>query len=232
MLLVQKFLETHTFKELQEQHGVYCSFSKEHYKWSLNYDQLESKENDSLAQECRGLILSTIDGSKLVGTEVDGKIKFDDICPGQTVILAHPMNRFFNYGQGAAAHINFNDPNLSILEKLDGTLTIVYYDEFALKWCVATRSVPEADILLNDYYTFRTLFEKALHDMANISFDDFVKTLDINTTYCFELTSPYNRVVVNYLDTKITLLSARFIDIDKERHLSEVHIHEAIPHVQ
>lgn len=210
-LLVKEYLETKTFGDLVREHGVYASFSKSGYKWSLNYDQLESKESDPLAQQCRGLILATSDCRSLnpEATIVDGKMKFDHICPGKTNILAYPMNRFFNHGQGAAANIDWNDPNISILEKLDGTLIIVYFDPISYKWCVATRSVPEADILLDSgFYTFRTLFEKAVTSLG-MTFDEFVYNLGINCTYCFELTSPFNRIVVDYKDTNITLIAAR-----------------------
>jgi hypothetical protein len=217
-LLVQKFLETNSFKELQEQHGVYASFSKSGHKFSLNYDQIEAKEADPLSQECRGLILALPDGSPIPGTATpDGKINRDNVTPGSTKILAYPMKRFFNYGQGSAAAINWSDPNLGVLEKLDGTLCIVYYDFFISKWCVATRSVPEADIVMdNNLFTFRTLFEKAFEETVRknvLHYDSFENFLygnfSQNFTYCFELTTPYNRIVVDYQTNGVTLLAAR-----------------------
>lgn len=211
MLLVQKYLETHTFGELARDHGVYASFSKSGHKFSLNYDQIEAKESDPLSQECRGLVLAAEDGhpfSPQVGP--DGRSKYDDICPRQTTILAYPMKRFFNHGQGSAAPLNWSDPNLAILEKLDGTLCIVYFDKFTHLWCVATRSVPEADLLMdNGIYTFRTLFEKALSETNGDTFEEFTTGLNTRVTYCFELTTPYNRIVVRYDDCRITMLAAR-----------------------
>jgi hypothetical protein len=214
MLLVQKYLEEHSFSDLVKEHGVYASFSKSGHKWSLNYDQIEARESDPLSQECRGLILSCDDGNSLssLAIQIENKLSYDHICPGKTKILAYPMRRFFNYGQGSAANINWSDPGLSILEKLDGTLCIMYYDSIINQWCVATRSVSEANILLdNGLFTFRTLFEKALQETANLSFDDFAAKLNRRLTYCFELTTPYNRVVVNYSNCRLTLLSARNI---------------------
>ena len=205
---------THSLGELIKDHGVYASFSKSGHKFSLNYDQLEAKESNPLAQECRGLILSRDGGMSMLpeAIEVDSKMKYDHIVPGATRVLAFPMKRFFNHGQGAAAEIDWADPNLAILEKLDGTLTIVYYDPYTHKWCVATRAVPEADILLdNGLYTFRTLFEKALKETNGMSFDEFTDKLDAEITYCFELTTPYNRIVVDYKDNRITLIAARSV---------------------
>lgn len=211
MLLVQKYLENNSFGNLARDHGVYASFSKSGHKFSLNYDQIEAKESDPLAQECRGLVLSLEDGSPIFGqVGPDGKINRDGIEPGKTKILAYPMRRFFNAGQGACANVNWNDPNLSIMEKLDGTLIILYYDPFTHAWCAATRSVPEADLLMdNGIYTFRTLFEKALKETCGLSFNDYTDKLDRYITYCFELTTPLNRIVVKYEDYKVTLLAAR-----------------------
>ena len=219
-LLVQDFLENHTFKELQEKHGVYASFSKSGHKWSLNYSMIESKETDLLASQCRGLILAAIDGQPLFcEITADGKRHYENISPGETIILGYGFDRFFNHGQGCAAEINWNDPNLAVLEKLDGTLCIVYWDLFKnpYGWCVATRSVPEADLLMdNGLFTFRTLFEKAAEDTLGYTFDQMTTELKENHTYCFELTTPYNRIVVNYPNNKITLLAARNVDTLEE----------------
>ena len=211
-LLVQKYLENHSFQNLISDHGVYPSFSKSGYKFSLNYDQIESKESDVLAQECRGLVLSVANGKSLTpkAKMVDGKLNYKDLSPGPTEVLAYPMKRFFNHGQGSAANINWADPQLSILEKLDGTLCIVYFDKYSQEWCVATRSVPEADLpLTGSKFTFRTLFEKAVQDALEKPWDSFIKYLRPELTYSFELTTPYNRIVVRYDDCRITLLAAR-----------------------
>lgn len=218
MLLVQDFLKTHTFKDLQDKHGVFVSFDKNGYKFSLNYDQLLSKDNDLLAQQCRGLILVKENTESLLSStiKVNGRPNYDHICPGETSILAYPMNRFFNYGQEFCAQINWNDPNLKYLEKLDGTLIILYHNPFVDTWYVATRSVPEADIPLDGgVYTFRMLFEKALQSY-NLTFDQLVSKLYRNVTYCFELTSPYNRIVCNYDKTELHLIAARDIDTLRE----------------
>jgi hypothetical protein len=211
MLLVQEFLKTKTFGELAAEHGVYASFSKSGHKFSLNYDQIEAKEADPLAQECRGLVLSCHDGSPIPGVQTpEGKISRDAVSPGATQILAYPMKRFFNHGQGSAADIDWSDPNLAVLEKLDGTLAIVYFDQFTDKWCMATRSVPEADLFMdNGIFTFRTLFEKAVQETCKFTFNDLSSYLDKSYTYCFELTTLYNRIVVYYPTNGITLLAAR-----------------------
>src|SRR5271169_1119614 len=113
MLLVQKYLETHTFGDLARDHGVYASFSKSGHKFSLNYDQIEAKEADPLAQECRGLILSAHGRAfDYQAKEINGRLNYDHISPGETHVLAYPMKRFFNHGQGSAATIDWADPKL------------------------------------------------------------------------------------------------------------------------
>lgn len=212
MLLVQQFLETHTFGDLVKEHGVYASFSKSGHKWSLNYDQIEAKETDPLAQECRGLVLSVEDGHSLLSqaVELNGKLSYDHISPGKTTVLAYPMKRFFNHGQGCAATIDWSDPDLAVLEKLDGTLCIVYFDPFTNRWCVATRSVSEADLPMdNGLFTFRTLFEKAVEETTGLTANSFLNDLNKGYTYCFELTTPYNRIVVEYKNNGVTLLAVR-----------------------
>lgn len=226
MLLVQEFLKTKSFGDLAREHGVYASFAKSGYKWSMNYDQIEARESDSLAQECRGLVLSSMDGSSFVpqAKEVNGRLNYDDIIPGETTVLAFPMKRFFNFGQGSAATIDWNDPNVSVMEKLDGTLIIVYFDKFKNDWCVATRSVSEADLPMDGgKFTFRTLFEKSLKDTCGLEFSEFTSWINRNITYCFELTTPYNRVVVDYKVCRVTLLAARSLQDMTEFELTDLY---------
>lgn len=212
MLLVQEYLETHTFGELFLEHGVEVSPSKSGHKFSLNYSMIDSKDTNQLSNQCRGLILSTVDGSSLndKATLKNARLNFDDVCTGQTIVLGRALDRFFNYGQGACAEIDWSDPTLTIQEKLDGTLCIVYFDQFTKQWCVATRSCNEADLLMdNKLYTFAQLFAKACLETTGMSFEDFTKLLFKANTYCFELTTPLNRIVVDYTDYRITLLTIR-----------------------
>lgn len=228
-LLVQKFLEDHSFGELAQNHGVYASFSKDGQVWSLNYDQLEAKESDPLSQQCRGLILSLEDGGAVQGEIINDKINRDHIIPGKTKILAGPMFRFFNHGQGQST-INWSDPTLKVCEKLDGTLAILWFNPFKQEWFMATRSVPYADLLMdNGIYTFRTLFDKALKSTTGLDFPTFTRDLPTTHTFCFELTTPLNRIVVAYPDYKLTLLAARNLEtgIEEDPH-SFAHILKGI----
>jgi len=209
-LLVQNFLQTNNFIDLAKQHGVYASFNKTFTKCSLNYDQIEAKNSDKLACQCRGVILSKEDLSPFGADKESSEFSI----PGNTKIISRGFDRFFNYGDGEDL-IDWN--NISVFEKLDGTCTFCYYCPISNNWHIATRSSPEADIPLSiNKYTFRSLFEKALAETTSKSFEDFCKGLDKDYTYIYELTTPINLVVVKYDDYKIHLLGVRNLTTQKE----------------
>ena len=100
-LLVQKYLRSgKSLGDLYRDHGV-----KSHVgngKIGLNYDQIEAKESDPLACECRGLVL----------------------CESSFDVVAMPFRRFFNMEQvGVAAEIDWQ--SAKFYDKLDGTCLIV-----------------------------------------------------------------------------------------------------------
>jgi hypothetical protein len=102
-------------------------------------------------------------------------------------------------------------PEARIWEKVDGTLCIVYLDPYAGAWCVATRSVPDADRQIDGFgdHTFRSLFEEAVRQRG-MTFAQFASELDPSLTYCFELTSPRaGSGVVQYAGEAIHLLAVR-----------------------
>ncbi len=205
MLKVQQYLNSKSFKDLSDSHGVYGSLSSCKKKVSLNYDMVEVKNDDLLASECRGLIIAKQDGSEFPHDE---KGKLDEYySPGETVIIAYPFDRFFNYGQDNV-NVDFSK-GVKVQEKMDGTLIIVNWDFVNGDWCVATRSSPDADIIGTNGLTFRVLLERALLEEYKVSFDQFSSRLDQTVTYCFELTTPLNRIVVNYSNFELTLLGAR-----------------------
>jgi hypothetical protein len=144
---------------------------------------------------------------------------------GDVDVLAWPMNRFYNHGDAAAAVVDWSDPGLRVYEKLDGTCMIVYWDPMHERWYAGTRSVPEADLSIRKDHmeigdmTFSELFLKALRATREASegkvlamdptgFDQVVH-LNKELTYVFELTTPYNRIVVKYDEPRATLLAAR-----------------------
>ncbi len=212
MLYVQKFLVNHSLGELEIEHGVKSRLAGTHgaeHKVSLNYSQIEAVDTDPLSQQCRGLILRREDK----GTINKGTNPF-----GPSKVLARPFDRFFNLGQEAAAPVDMSASTTCFFEKLDGTCTIVYFDDIVDKWCVATRAVADANQPIDGFgnLTFRSLFEHGLKDSTGMDFSEFVPHLDPSFTYIFELTSPANRVVIDYPNYAVTLLGVRVTSTGKE----------------
>lgn len=215
---VKKYLENHSFQDLENEHGICSRVSSDRSKISLNYDQIMVKNGDIVAEQCRGMVI------RPTHVDMHGDNWKHEVV-GHVDVLAWPMNRFYNYGDPVADEINWSDPDVRIYEKLDGTMIIVYWDELQQRWCAATRSVPEADLpIYNDHIeignmTFSGLFLKALQETREAidgislndkssKFDDII-VLNKQFTYVFELTTPYNRIVVKYDVPRVTLLAVR-----------------------
>ncbi len=208
MMFVQEYLRTHSLQELETEHGVNARYSNDCSKFSLNYDQLAAKSDNPIACQCRGLVLRPTAGPRLT---------FEPV--GETTVVARPLDRFFNAGDVHAAPIDWD--TAVIQSKLDGTMTELYWDSVKEQWCVATRSVPEADASFGDppgsplkENTFYELFMYAAARSHSPYFTDLDHWLTVmqqerDKTFIFELTSPLNRVVVKYDDYRITILAAR-----------------------
>jgi tRNA splicing ligase len=88
--LVCKYLETHSLTELYEEHGVKASIYR--HKAPFNYDQIEAKNDDPLACQCRGLILSAT----------------CEQFPEEGVV-GQTFDRFFNYEEGSTEKIEWKN---------------------------------------------------------------------------------------------------------------------------
>lgn len=215
-LLVRDFLMTHSFADLEREHGICARPNRSFDKWSLNYDSILTKPGDRVADQCRGLVIRPWDYKSLL--KETGVVDVNKIVGGLDV-LAWPMNRFYNAGDPAGANINWTDNDIIVLEKLDGTCCIVYWDALHGKWHCATRSVPEADLPIeydHDFnlvdigeITFSSLFQKAAAHTTSLPFDEWADKLRRECTYVFELTTPWNKVVIEHAEPKITLLAVR-----------------------
>jgi hypothetical protein len=192
-LEIQIFLETHSLNDLESIGVDYRKSTKNPRKFSLNYNQIRADAKDIRTQECRGLIL-----------EADRDCDPSEIV-GETQILAYPFRRFFNSTDPNAAELRWS--KVKYYEKLDGTLAIVYFDPTLKEWCVATRSVSDADVPFNgDGDTYSSLFLKTWDKTIKYPLETL---LCKSFTYMFELCTPENQNVVRQTNYSVTLLGSR-----------------------
>jgi len=232
-LLVTEYLKEHTFQQLEDEHGVCARPSSDGSKFSCNYDQILARSGDALAGQCRGLVIRPRAWRELAAMG-DGR---KNCVVGESTVLARPMDRFYNHGDASAAGVDWSDPKLRVLEKLDGTMVVVYWDPMKAVWCAGTRSVPEADLPIRSGHmeigdmTFADLFWLANYETAKAyvldrsgscerTLEEFRRTCDRTYnrewTYVFELTSQWNRVIVKYDVPRITLLAVRETQTGRE----------------
>jgi hypothetical protein len=218
-LLVQDYLRSgKTLEDLVLEHGVYSKITNG--KIALSYDQLEAKNTDPIACECRGLVLEE----------------------NTYNVVACPMFRFFNDSQIDLTPKNFDWDSARMQNKCDGTLGIFYF--YQDKWHIGTRSRCEADVNIDSLdITFAGLTDLAIKEMykkygptdslfkKEVNIQDFMFCLGgrfnkaKDYTFCFEITSPYNRIVCKYNDVRLTLLMVRnnitFIEEDPKLWLNK-----------
>jgi RNA ligase len=157
---------------------------KRHPKYNnlvqFKYDQIESQpESHPIVVNARGLIL-------------DQEKNWEIVC--------WPFNRFFNYGSPNASVIDFS--RASILTKLDGSCLLMWY--YRGEWHVSTTGSPAAEGGVGDFpFTFADLFWKTFRDMR------LETPINTNLTYMWELTSPFNKIVVRYMEPSLTLIGVR-----------------------
>lgn len=127
------------------------------------FEQLESLSH------CRGLIWNTTNGE----------------------IVARPFPKFWNHGQPQAAKIPL-DAEVDVLDKVDGSLGILYRRPNAGGYAIATRGSFTSD--------------QALHatELFDREYSDFVPADD--DTILFEIVYPENRIVLDYGDADMLVL--------------------------
>lgn len=145
----------------------------------LKYHQIDTPKCH-LTNQCRGVIISH-------------EKPYTYICRG--------FYRFFNYGE-YASNINWN--TAKVQEKVDGSLIRMY--KYKGQVCVATSGNIDAfDSTLNTPWitkgidTYGALVEYITQGDTSYIKDGY--------TYFFELTSPYNRVVVPHNESTLTFIT-------------------------
>jgi hypothetical protein len=127
-------------------------------------------------------------------------------------VVSCPFFKFFNHGEGHAAKINWE--KAKIYEKLDGSLMTLYF--YKGEWRVASSGNINATGQVNGFdFTFNELFWKTWKD------NGYNNPGNVNYCYMFELCSPFNRIVVRYLEPRIVLIGARCLEDLQERPVNQ-----------
>ena len=174
MLNIQKFLRANDYKLLAE--APYFLKIKEEGNLVLFNYTIYSDASNIITQEARGLVLE--------------KNTWEVVRMG--------FYRFFNIGEKECASIDWE--TCYAKEKLDGTLIFLYY--YNGRWKIGTRNTIDAgDAPLENikYNSFKDLFYDIIKTCPSF---DFAK-LNKNYTYCLEMCSIYNTIVVHYEEPKL-----------------------------
>jgi hypothetical protein len=194
-LNVQTYLRAGNSVHSLESKGIYAKAHKLYPQIiSLNYDQIEVQDSDPIAYECRALIL---DSDK------------------NWEVIARGYDRFFNYGQGCAAEINWSQSKVYM--KLDGSYCGLYWNPYENNWNVGTRGTPDASGEVNGFsQTFQRLFWETFNELG------YTLPQHTNYTLMFELMRPENRVVCRYPTHRLVLHGMRDIHTGQELNYDQI----------
>jgi hypothetical protein len=190
MLKLQKFIKQNdNWEELLKAKPFALNIKRDGDYVLFAYNMIESDFSNDIVQECRGLILYAP--------------TWEAVCV--------PFFKFFNVQEGHAADIDWN--TAIVTEKLDGSIIKLWHHKGA--WHVSTNGTINAanaslqtpvaigDVLVENY------FDLFMYAAAKYDFLSILENLDKGFTYMFELTSPFNRVVVPYAYTEIYHIGSR-----------------------
>lgn len=148
----------------------------------FNYNQIESNPYNPITKEARGLVLEK----------------------GTWNVVRYGFNRFFNLGEEPADKIDF--ASATATSKEDGTLIFLYY--YDSEWHIGTRGTfdaDEAELESAGFKNFRELFDEVLAAYPDFNWD----RLNPRCTYCMELCSVFNKVVIDYPEPRLFYILTR-----------------------
>ena len=197
MLKIQEFILAHeNWRELLTAAPYNLKISEDDGYVLFKYNQIASDFHEEICKEARGLILDTQDNFRVV------RMAF---------------KKFFNLDEGFAAQLDWDTAVAT--EKIDGSIMSVWFARD--KWHLSTNSTIDAFKAplsgAGPYKNFGELFESVL---PLSTFANYNK----HRCWTFELVSPYNKVVIDYPETKVYLLSVRDMDSLEELTLDAVEL--------
>lgn len=193
MLKLVEYINTHSdWETLLAQDPFNIKITKSnvygHNLMIFKYNQLNSDFNNDIVRECRGLILE------------ENTLK--PICV--------PFFKFGNYGESYCPDIDWTSVNIT--QKIDGSLIkIVRLGNELLISTNGTIDASTAEVTQTfecEYKSYRDLVEHA-EPLVSMNKNEWLDLFEENYTYMFELTSPYNKVVIPYSGIKLTLIGIR-----------------------
>lgn len=165
----------------------------------LKYDYLESPMGELVVEQARGSIFRK---------END---KWACICM--------PFYKFYNYGEEYVAKIDWK--TASIQEKIDGSL-IKFFNADG-EWYCATNGMPnakKAPTSFDENISYYNLICEVMGGEEQLN--DFLRGLDADYTYMFELVSKKNKLVIDYKENALYGLGKRcMIDFKEDKLTSE-----------
>ena len=190
MLKIQEFIFAHeNWRELLANAPYNLKIQEDDGFVLFKYNQISSDFHEEICNEARGLILDSQDNFRVV---------------------RYAFKKFFNVDEPFAAHIDWDSAVAT--EKIDGSIMSVWYARG--KWHLSTNGTVNAFKAglnsIGPYKTFGELFESVL------PLSTFVGNRYENICWTFELVSPYNKVVIDYPETKVYLLSMRYMTTLRE----------------
>ena len=197
MLKIQEFIFEHknNWKELLSADPYNLIIKEEDGFVLFKYNQLNSDFSQEICCEARGLILDSTDNFKVV------RLAF---------------KKFFNIGEYYASPIDWNTATAT--EKIDGSIISIWYARDS--WHISTMNNINAFNAELDGITPYSSFGDLVVSILPLS--KFIGNRYENICFTFELVSPYNKVVINYPNTKVYLLSMRCMDSLEESSFAEV----------
>lgn len=189
-LLIQKFCqENKNWEEILEKEPYYIKIKKDNGYVLFMYTLGLTDFSIPLCRECRGIILDELNN-------------FKPMCV--------PFYKFFNFGEPHADEIDWD--SAEVQEKVDGSLCKIWYGRDG-ELVFSTNGTIYADKaecinIYEDNVTFGDLIRQAMPSSVPIP---------INATHMFELTSKYNKILVEYEgEPRLTYLGSRKLDTFKE----------------
>lgn len=191
MLEIQRYLrdEENSLESLSKK-PYNLSISESEKLVGFKYSQIDSDMSKDICQEARGLILDKRDWS----------------------VVSYPFKKFFNAAEGHAVSLDWD--SVKLYEKMDGTCCPMYYFEGA--WHVHTLGTLFAEgpvggenEMTKEFHgdTFADLFWETWYEIHDGQ--SKLEKLDEDMVYTFELITPFNRVVKDYGERKLTLIGVR-----------------------